>query len=110
MKRNLAVLAMLLVVMCGCAMMKAWKSIPPPGGCDQCHTLPISNDWQVAYQAPHLTDEHNLPYFQKEQATLPPVDRPASSLDIRKVEELPCFDCHRSPNSQHNKRTGRYHH
>ena len=36
----------------GCAMFTAWKTIPPPGGCDQCHTVPISNNWQVTYQAP----------------------------------------------------------
>lgn len=90
-------------------MLTAWKSIPPPGGCDQCHTVPISNDWQVAYRAPHLTDERNREYFQTAQGTMPQESKPLSALDIRKVQDLPCFECHRSPNTKHLERRGRYH-
>lgn len=94
----------------GCAMLMSWKSIPPPGGCDQCHSVPINTNWQVAYKAPILTDERERPYFQTEGYTMPRPDKPASSLDIRKVEELPCFECHKSPTPAHKGRIGKFHH
>ena len=99
-----------LVFLCGCAMVGAWKSIPPPGGCDQCHTVAITADWGVTYSAPHLTDERNREYFQSAQATMGKGDKPTSPLDLQKVEELQCFECHRSPNPKHLERKGRYHH
>ncbi len=97
---------------CGCAMFSAWKSIPPPGGCDQCHTLPISSNWQVAYKAITLSSERNpnQPYFQTEQYTVTQTGKPASSLETQKVEELKCFECHKSPSPAHKERKGRFHH
>ena len=94
----------------GCTMFTAWTTIPPPGGCDQCHTVSISNDWQVAYKAPILSDERNRQYFQTESYTMPKTSKPASALDLRKVEELRCFECHKSPNKAHKERMGRFHH
>jgi hypothetical protein len=91
-------------------MLSAWQSIPPPGGCDQCHTLPISSNWQVAYKAPILSDERNRDYFKTEEYTMPRTERPASSLELRKVDELQCFECHRAPNASHKGRMGRFHH
>jgi hypothetical protein len=93
-----------------CAMFTAWKSIPPPGGCDQCHTTPISTDWQVAYKAPILTDERNREYFQTPEYNMPKQNQPSSVLDLRKVEELKCFECHKSPTPAHGGRSGRFHH
>ena len=103
-------LAILLSLSSGCAMFTAWKNIPPPGGCDQCHTVQIGYNWQVTYKAPHLTDERDKLYFQTEQGTMPQGPKPASALELRKMEEQPCFDCHKSPNAQHKERKGRYHH
>lgn len=94
----------------GCTMLTAWKSIPPPGGCDQCHTLPISANWQVAYAPPVLSDERNREYFQTEQHTMPRSDKPESSLELRKMEESKCFDCHKAPTQAHKERKGRFHH
>jgi len=96
----------------GCAMLMSWKAIPPSGGCDQCHTVPISTNWQVSYRTVALTDERgsDRPYFQTEKYNVPPSDRPRSSLDIRKVDELPCFECHKSPSPAHKGRVGRFHH
>lgn len=91
-------------------MFNAWKAIPPPGGCDQCHTLPISSQWQVAYKAPILSDERNRDYFQTPEYNRPSGDRPLSPLETRKVEEQKCFDCHKAPNASHKGRMGRYHH
>lgn len=94
----------------GCAMFTAWKAIPPPGGCDQCHTAPISNNWTVAYKAPTLSDEKDRKYFQTEKYNLPATEKPASSLEIRKGADENCFECHRTPTPAHKGRTGRYHH
>jgi hypothetical protein len=94
----------------GCAMFTAWKTIPPPGGCDQCHTVPLNYDWQLAYKAPILSDERDKLSFQTEKGTMPQTSKPASSLDVRKMEEQQCFDCHRLPNSKHKGRKGSFHH
>jgi len=102
---------MSVAIMNGCVMISAWKSIPPPGGCDQCHTAAISNDWKVAYQAPILTDERNRDAFQTATFTMPQAaGQPASSLEVRKVQDLKCFECHRTPNAAHRGRVGRFHH
>jgi hypothetical protein len=94
----------------GCTMFTAWKAIPPPGGCDQCHTLPISNNWTVAYQAPMLNDEKDRKYFQSEKYNLPHVEKPSSALEVRKATDEKCFECHRTPTPAHKGRTGRFHH
>lgn len=109
-KATLFLLACALPLSYGCAMFMSWKSIPPPGGCDQCHTVPISTNWQVAYQPAILTDERDRPYFQTGQHTMPQAAKPASSLDIKKVDELPCFECHKTPTPAHKGRVGRFHH
>jgi len=101
---------LLLPAVYGCAMFSAWKSIPPPGGCDQCHTLPISSNWQIAYKAPILSDERNRNYFQTPEYTMPQTARPESQIEQRKVEELECFECHRSPSPAHKGRKGSFHH
>lgn len=95
----------------GCQMLTAWRSIPPPGGCDQCHTVAISNNWRVAYQAPNLSDERNTLAFQTPGYNMPPpADSTMSSLEVRKVQDLKCFECHRAPSEVHKDRAGRYHH
>ncbi len=100
----------LLFLVSGCAMFRAWQSIPPPGGCDQCHTLPISANWQLVYKAPILSDERNRDYFQTPEYNMPRTDQPQSSLEVRKEEDARCFDCHKSPDLAHKGRMGNYHH
>lgn len=95
----------------GCTMFSAWRSIPPPGGCDQCHTVAISNNWNVKYQAAMLSDERDREYFQTAEYTMQQrAEKPESALELRKVEESQCFACHRSPNAAHTGRKGRFHH
>ena len=112
----MSILNMLLVVavticVAGCTMLGAWKSIPPPGGCDQCHTAAINNDWKISYQAPILSDERNREAFQTPEYNMPVKGQtPASSLEVRKIQDLRCFECHKSPNAEHRKRSGRFHH
>ena len=108
--KRILLLLILSGLLCGCAMLRAWQSIPPPGGCDQCHNVPISANWQVTYKAPTLHDERDRLSFQTEQYTMPQGAKPASSLEIRKEQDQLCFDCHKSPDSKHMERKGRYHH
>ncbi len=100
----------IIVLLAGCTMFTSWKAIPPPGGCDQCHTLPLSNNWTVAYKAPILSDERNREYFQTEKYSMPNISKPASSIEVRKVTDEKCFDCHKAPNIAHKARMGHYHH
>ncbi|HEY5974089.1 MAG TPA: cytochrome C [Geobacteraceae bacterium] len=110
MKRTLAIVLLASLTGSGCSMFTAWKSIPPPGGCDQCHTVAISTNWKVAYQAPMLTDERNRNYFQTAEHTMTQPPKADSKLDLRKVEELQCFECHKAPSPAHRQRMGRFHH
>lgn len=101
----------LLSTLTGCAMLTAWKSIPPPGGCDQCHTVEIAANWRVTYQAATLSDERGQLSFQTPQYNTPiRQDQPASPLDAKKVEEQQCFVCHNAPTPAHKGRVGRFHH
>jgi hypothetical protein len=111
MKRQLILTLVLTgTLLSGCAMFTAWRTIPPPGGCDQCHTVAISTNWQATYKAPMLNDETNRLSFQTAGQTMPQQDKPSSKLDLRKVEELACFECHKSPSPAHRERKGRFHH
>jgi hypothetical protein len=98
------------VSLVGCAMKTAWKAIPPPGGCDQCHSVPISANWTVAYSAPTLRDEKDKLYFQTEKYSMPNTEKPKSALDMRKTTDESCFECHRAPSPSHRGRKGRFHH
>jgi hypothetical protein len=111
MKFFAAVLIVLMISgLTACTMFTAWRSIPPPGGCEECHKVPISNNWQVSYRPANLSDERGREYFQTEEYNMPRVDKPAAFLDRRKVEEASCFDCHNAPNSAHKQLKGRFHH
>ena len=98
------------LALCSCAMLSAWKSIPPPGGCDQCHTVAISANWEVTYRPAMVSDERGRQYFQTPEYNLALQGKQQSPLDTKKIEELACFDCHKSPNAEHQGRKGRFHH
>lgn len=105
--RKLSALLPVTVFVAGCAMFGSWKAIPPPGGCDQCHTGQISADWQVAYSPPVLTDETGKNPWQRPESVLPPQSSP---LEQKKVTEERCFRCHKGPDKAHTEYRGRYHH
>ena len=110
MKYPLLALTALVFSISGCAMFTAWKSIPAPGGCDQCHTVEINANWKVSYQAADVADERGRLSFQTPERNQPALGRQENPLEAKKVEEKACFDCHRSPNQQHRERKGRFHH
>lgn len=109
---NRILLISLAVSLClgGCAMFTAWKSIPPPGGCDQCHTVAISTNWQISYQAATIADERGRQPFQTPEYNVVIPGRGTSPAETKKVEELQCFECHNSPTPAHRERKGRFHH
>ncbi len=101
----------LMMVLVGCTMFRAWKAIPPPGGCDQCHTVPISANWAVAFTPVALNDESGKLSFQSEQYSMKGSEKQGTStLDLRKSDEQRCFECHKAPNQSHKGKAGRFHH
>lgn len=107
MKKTPLFLLLFFSVGWGCAMVGSWKAIPPPGGCDKCHTLPINANWQVAYSPPMLNDETGKYAWQKPESVLPPQ---VSPLEKQKVTEERCFRCHKGPDRAHVEYKGYYHH
>ena len=108
--KYLMIAAVCLLTGTGCAMFTAWKSIPPPGGCDQCHTVSITTNWQVTYQAASISDERGRLNFQTPEYNMRPADAPSTPMDTKKVVEQACFECHKSPTPSHRDRKGRFHH
>ncbi len=108
---GIGVVYLALMLFPGCAMFKAWKAIPPPGGCDQCHTVPISENWAITMRPVTLSDETGRLSFQTEAGTMAGSEKKGvSMLDLQKTEELKCFMCHKAPNEAHKERMGRFHH
>lgn len=102
---------LLALALPGCSMLTSWKSIPPPGGCDQCHSVELSANWSVTYQAVTIADERGHLAFQTPQYNTPGrKEQPSSELQLRKTAESRCFACHKSPTPAHRERVGRYHH
>lgn len=106
----LAALALAVTTISGCAMFTSWKSIPPPGGCDQCHTMAISNNWSISYQVATVPDERGRLAFQTPEYNQQLPGKQQSPLEAKKVEEQACFDCHKTPTPAHRERKGRFHH
>ena len=110
MRYALLLLSASVVTISGCTMFTAWKSIPPPGGCEQCHTVEISTNWQATYRPAMVPDERGRLPFQTPEYNLPTLGGQQSPLEAKKVEEMACFDCHKSPTPAHKERKGRFHH
>ena len=107
--RNLSLITVLvfLVVLAGCAMWRAQKSITPPGGCDQCHVIPISANWQLVVKAAVLTDEATgTPPWQREESISPPKPTTSARKEIRGQQ---CFACHTGADAIHSGYSGTYH-
>ena len=88
MKFAMLVLLTVFMGLDGCTMFTAWKSIPPPGGCDQCHTVAISTNWQISYQAATVADERGRQSFQTPEYNLALKGKQESPIETKKVEEL----------------------
>ncbi|PLX84049.1 MAG: cytochrome C [Desulfuromonas sp.] len=107
MKKTLVPIVLIAIFGWGCSMFGSWKAIPPPGGCDQCHTKVISANWQMAYRPVTLNDETGKNPWQKPESVLPPQPSP---LEQKKITEQRCFRCHKGPDKAHTEYKGRYHH
>lgn len=105
--RSLLFFLAVAALVCGCAMFGSWKAIPPPGGCDRCHTKAISANWEVAFSPVALHDERDIPSWQRPESVLPPETSPMEEM---KVTEERCFRCHKGPDKAHTEYRGRYHH
>ena len=100
----------LFLLLQACTMFTAWRSIPAPGGCEQCHQVPISSNWQVSYKPATLSDGSGRPAFQKPESLELDKGKPASPVEKQKVEGIACFDCHNSPDQAHKTMKGKFHH
>ncbi|NVO00592.1 MAG: cytochrome C [Geobacteraceae bacterium] len=110
MKPLLLLSALSLYFMTACTMFTAWRSIPAPGGCEECHKVPISSNWQLSFKPVTLTDERNQEAFQRPESLITQTSKPGSAVEKQKVEQLPCFDCHNAPDETHKERKGKFHH
>lgn len=110
MKLLLPLLAILLYMLTACTMFTALRSIPAPGGCEDCHKVPISANWQISYRPATLNDERGGQSFQTPESLMPAVSKPSTILEKQKVEQLSCFECHNSPNAAHKGLKGNFHH
>jgi len=110
MKLTTLFLAGTLYMLSACAMFTAWRAIPPPGGCEECHKIPISANWQVTYRPADLSSDLHGASFQTPESLMPRTERPASIQEKQKVEELSCFECHNSPDAAHKSMKGKFHH
>jgi len=101
-------LILVAVLASGCMMFGAWRSIPPPGGCDQCHALEISTNWKATMTVAVLSAEDGTPPWQQEASVAPPVTE--SPLQQQMLSDSRCFRCHREPDRAHRDYRGSYHH
>lgn len=110
MKLLLPLIAIMVYMLTACTMFTAWRSIPAPGGCEECHKVPISSNWQLSYRPATLNDERGGQSFQSPGSLRPDTEKPLSSVQKQKVEQLSCFECHNSPNAAHKALKGKFHH
>jgi hypothetical protein len=94
------------LLLAGCAMFSAWKSIPAPQGCSECHQVSISGDWQILYRPVDLNDETGKLGWQQ-PISLQPETIPQEQ---RELSSQTCFKCHRSPDKKHKQYKGSYRH
>lgn len=94
------------LLLAGCAMFSAWKEIPAPEGCSECHQVSINGDWQVLYKPVDLNDETGKVAWQQPSS----VEPEAVPEGKREVLNQECFRCHRSPDKKHKQYKGNYHH
>jgi hypothetical protein len=107
---TLTLLGSLLIVLQSCTMFKSWRSIPAPGGCEQCHKVPISANWQVSYRPATIDDGTGRPAFQQPESLEMRTAKPDSAVEKQKLEGLACFECHNAPDSVHKPLKGKFHH
>jgi hypothetical protein len=98
------------------------KEIPPPGGCDQCHRLKISGNWELSLAPVPLGRDGGIPEDKDvvlNEVSVLPFHRevPAKRLAVYVASARPeavgtaetgiqCFICHKSPGPPHESLRG----
>ena len=100
----------MLYFLTACTMLTAWRTIPAPEGCGECHKTQISSNWQVAYKPATINDETGRLSFQTPESIAGRSERPSSMEGKQKLEQLECFECHNAPDPTHRQRKGKFHH
>lgn len=123
MKRHLIV-GILALGASACLVRHVQMEIPPPGGCDQCHRVKISGNWELRASpaalgreggAPEVKDivlreVQSVPYHQKVPVKKLAVYVAGAPTETFEGEEtgVQCFACHESPGPPHEGTRG-YH-
>lgn len=81
------------------------RAIPPPGGCDQCHRVPVSADWQAVLTSAEVPHPGERYPWQRPDA----VGTTEATGPVHQNIEEACFQCHQSPDLAHADYHGRYH-
>lgn len=108
MKAILFTVVLTVIALSGCAMFSSWTAIPPPGGCDRCHSVAISTNWRATLTPVQLSREDGTPPWQQEGSVLPATG--PSPTEQQLLSDERCFRCHREPDATHKDRRGSYHH
>lgn len=108
MKMILITVILTAVTLSGCAMFSSWTAIPPPGGCDRCHTVAISANWRATITPVQLTGEVGKPAWQREGSMT--TGTPDSQVEQQLLSDERCFRCHNEPDDKHREQRGNYHH
>lgn len=105
MRRLAGILLLGAGIAAGCTLAyHAGREIPPPGGCDRCHRVPIAADWQATLGSAEVPRPERRYPWQRPESGLPAATPPGE----QSLEEA-CFNCHRSPDLAHADYHGRYH-
>lgn len=96
-----------VIALSGCVMFSSWTAIPPPGGCDRCHSVPINANWRATLTPVKLAREDGTPPWQQEESVLTTTSSP---VEQQLISDERCFRCHRDPDNTHGERRGSYHH
>ncbi len=119
-------LAGALVGIAGCVAGHLTRDIPPPGGCDRCHTSRISSNWELAFTPVQIGREGGVVEARdivlQEVQRLPVHEKvPVRRLEVYAAQTPPetvgdaetgiqCFACHKSPGPPHEKTRGQFPH
>jgi hypothetical protein len=81
----------LFALLAGCAMFKSWQAIPPPGGCDQCHTI-HQQELVSGLSGTHSSGRIKCGIFS-DRSVQPSKSKPTSSIGVQAGRCEMLHDC-----------------